>query len=278
MNDPIRLETLLKGSLGAAPFLPVPAEAAGLHPLGVEAVDQALGGGLAGGRLHEVFARDRQNESAAIGFVAMLAFVLSHRGSAQEGLPLLWLREEAVQRRGGLYAPGLADLGLDPDQFILGVLPDVKELLRAGLDGLRCSALSVVVLELHDNPRLLDLTASRRLVLAAERSGVTPLLLRLGTAKAHSSAAHTRWQVGSAASIPLEADAPGQPMLHLSLLRQRGGAAGLDWTVEWNRDATSFRAAALSRPCFPLSGRGSVPLVNEHEGGDAGAAGWRLAV
>src|SRR5690606_5402237 len=113
-------------------------------------------------------------------------------------------------------------------------------------------------------------------MLAAEQSGVTPLLLRLGTAQARSSAAQTRWQVASASSSPLEADAPGQPALRLSLLRQRGGAAGFDWTVEWNRDADCFRPAALPRAQIPLSGGGLVPLVDgegEHEG-----AGWRIAV
>ena len=43
----------------------------------------------------------------------------------------------------------------------------------------------------------LDLVASRRLVLAAEESGVTALLLREG-ADPEPSAALTRWQVGSA--------------------------------------------------------------------------------
>ncbi len=138
--------------------------------------------------------------------------------------PLLWLREESAQRRAALHGPGLADLGLDPARLILGVLPDAKALLRAGVDALRCSALGVVVLELGGNPALLDLTGSRRLALAAEASGVTPLLLRVRDARPSPSAAQTRWQVASAPSAALAADAPGHPALTLGLLRQRGGA------------------------------------------------------
>jgi len=243
------------------------------HSLGVQAIDHVLGGGLAAGRLHEMFADEAQDEASAMSFAVMLALLVSSREGSQPAL--LWLREETAQRRGGLYGPGLADLGLDPARLVLGVLPDVKSLLRAGLDAVRCAALDAVILELSGNPPLLDLTASRRLMLAAERSGVTPLLLRMGAAQARASAAQTRWQVASASSVPLEADAPGQPVLRLSLLRQRGGAAGFNWTVEWNRDAGCFRPAALPRARVPLSGGGPVPLVGES---DSAGAGWRIAV
>ena len=71
----------------------------------------------------------------------------------------------------------------------------------------------------------LDLTASRRLALAAEQSGVTLFLLRL-EAQPVPSAADTRWTVGAAPSRSLEADAPGPPMFEIELLRRRAGPAG----------------------------------------------------
>jgi protein ImuA len=230
----------------------------------VAEVDQALGGGLSTGRVHEVFARSAEDEASAMGFATMLAIrLLQDRPDAS---PVLWLREESAQRCAGLNGPGLAEIGLDPARLVLGVLPDAKALLRASADALRSAGLSAVILDLGGNPPLLDLTASRRLALAAEQSGVTPLLLRLRGAKPMPSAAQTRWEIGAMPSAPLEAGAPGVPTLAVSLLRQRGGQAGLEWTLEWDRDAGKFRPATLPGARLPLSGRGSFPSAGEETG------------
>jgi protein ImuA len=202
-----------------------------------------------------------------MGFAAMLALRLLGAGEMGGGETLLWLREEAVQRRAGLHGPGLAELGFDPARLVLGVLPDARALLRAGADALRCGGVGAVILELHGNPALLDLTASRRLALAAESSGVTPLMLRLGKARTAPSAAHTRWAVGAAPSARLAAEAPGNPMLAVTLLRQRGGPAGQDFALEWDREGSIFRAA-LPGARLPLSGGGSGAHVGEQ---------WRIA-
>jgi len=273
MYESSRLHPALRRALAGAgaPMLP----RASLRPLGVDAIDRALGGGLAAGRLHELFPREAGDEASAMGFAVMLALRLTG-AAGPGGPPLLWLREEAAQRRAPLHGPGLADLGLDPARLVLGVLPDVKALLRAGVDALRCAALGGVVLELGGNPPLLDLTASRRLSLAAEASGVTPLLLRLRGARPDPSAAQTRWQVASAPCAPLAADAPGHAMLDLALLRQRGGPGGFEWKVEWDRDAASFRPAALPGARLPLPAGGYRPAVGGDDG--AGDAGWRIAI
>ena len=265
MNQSSRLSPALKRALAlSAPRAP---DKGPLCSLGAEAVDQALGGGLALGACHEVFASEDKGSASASGFAVMLALRLMQDGAQT----LLWLREETVQRRAGLSGDGLADLGLDPARLILGVLPDAKALLRASVDALRCrGALGVVLLELAGNPALLDLTASRRMALAAEASGVTLLLLRTDRASPAPSAARTRWAVGPAPSHRLEADAPGFPMFAVRLLRQRGGPADFDWTLEWDRDAGLFRSAALSGPRLSLSGGGPVPAADEGER-------WRLA-
>lgn len=272
MHESSRLPETVKRALAAA--MPRAQAVGEMRPLGLEAIDRVLGGGLATGAIHEVFAADAQGEASAMGLAAMFALVATHHADAAQ--PILWLREEAVQRRSRLNGAGLADLGLDPARLILGVLPDPKSLLRSTVDALRCAALGTVVLELSGNPPLLDLTASRRLALAAEASGVTLLLLRLRGARTSPSAAQTRWQVAPAPSLALEADAPGHTALSLSLLRQRGGPAGLDWTLEWNRDAACFRPAAFSGACLPVSGGGPVPSVGAED--DAGDAGWRIAL
>jgi protein ImuA len=218
-------------------------------------IDAAIGGGLARRRLHEVFAVGEDDSGAAAGFAAMLATLI---GRQRPTATIVWLRERLAETRGGcLHAPGLAELGLDPGQVVLGVLDDPLMLLRVAADVARCGRVDVAVIELWRNPRVLDLTASRRLAVAAEQSGVTTLLLR-AEAEPGPSAAQTRWQVASAAAAPLEANAPGFPTLELELSRQRGGPAGMRWRVEWDRDQACFREPALSGLVVPLSERRSL--------------------
>lgn len=220
-----------------------------LHaPLGHAGIDAVLGGGIERGKVHELFSADAADVGSASGFAAMLA--------RRIGGEVLWLRQESAQWRGRLHAPGLVGIGLDPDQLVMAVLPDPVALLRAAADVVRCPAVSVAIIELWKMPRVLDLTASRRLALAAEASGVTALMLRID-AKATPSAAQTRWSVGALPSRALEANAPGHPALELELLRQRGRPAGERWQVEWDRDQGCFRdrqdgEAASPGAAFPL--------------------------
>ncbi|GGF88519.1 hypothetical protein GCM10007301_55570 [Azorhizobium oxalatiphilum] len=222
-------------------------------PLGHAEADAALGGGLEVGRLHEVFAGHGADAASATGFAAMLA--------ARLGGSLVWLRQEQVGREGGaLHAPGLSEIGFDPARLVLGLLPDPLTVLAAAGEAARCPGVGVVLVELWRMPRPLDLTATRRLALAAETSGVSVLLLRV-EAQAQASAAQTRWQVHSLASVPLEANAPGHPALSVELTRQRSGPPGGPWQMEWDRDRGIFRAwdgggAALSGPQLPLAAHG----------------------
>ena len=186
-------------------------------------------------------------------------------GGIGEG-PLLWLRQDGgVRAGGGLYGPGLADLGLDPARLIEIVAPDEAGLLRAAGDAVRCPPVAALLIEPWKAARGFDLTASRRLAVAAERSGVTVLLLR-AEAEPVPSAAYSRWRVRSLASAALEAGAPGHPVIEIELLRHRGGLAALRACLEWNRDEHVFREAALSGAVLPLpAGR---PAGAGDQGGD----------
>lgn len=215
---------------------------AGRWPSGMASVDAALGGGLAYGRVHEIYAAEAGDAGAAGGFAAALAAGMGQARCATA----LWLRtQRAVWLGGQFQANGWADLGGSPGAGLLGVVPDAMTLLRAAADALRCPALSVVIVEAWGVLRELDLTASRRLALAAEKSGVPLLLLRID-ARPVPSAAQTRWQVAAAPSRALPGQAPGHPAFDISLLRQKSGPCGLDWQVEWDRDRRKFRDATLS--------------------------------
>jgi protein ImuA len=218
---------------------------------GHQALDAALGGGLARGRVHELFAAESDDCASAAGFAAMLAL----RATVPRA-PILWLGTDEAERRGGrLYAPGLAELGGDPDALVLGLASDPKALLRGAADAARCAGLGAMIVECWGKCPALDLTASRRLALAAEQSGVTLIMLRL-EAEPVPSAADTRWAIGAVPSRALEADAPGAPMFDIMLLRRRTGPSGMRWRLEWDRDQRIFCEPALSGVVVPLPTRG----------------------
>ena len=118
--------------------------------------------------------------------------------------------------------------------------------LRAGFDALSCAALGALVIEIPGSPRILDPSASRRLVLTAQQSGVTVFLLR-SDAEAETSAAETRWLVRAAPSIRFAHISPthsrgggkvsgggwGYPRFETELVRHRHGRTG-HWMMEWN--------------------------------------------
>lgn len=197
---------------------------------GLDRLDGRLEGGLARGAVHEVLPRAEGDWPCASAFALIVA-----RRAAGEAGKILWLSSDAQRRRYGTpYGPGLAELGLDPDQILLVHAPDDLACLKAAADSLACTGLAALILDMGATQRL-DLTASRRLALAAERSDITALLLR-PPVSILASAAASRWQVAAAPSVPLPGNAPGRLTLSLALLRHRGGATPFDMVVEWNNE------------------------------------------
>lgn len=221
-------------------------------------LDAELSGALAEGRLHELFAATVEDAASAAG----VALMLSLRVSAGNGA-LLWLRTEAAERAlGQLYMPGLAELGADPGRLVLALLPDDKALLKAAADAAACKGLGALVVECRGRAPLLTLTASRRLALAAEKSGVTLFLLRVDAEPAPSAAA-TRWSISAAPSQAMTPDAPGHSMIEVELLRRRAGPAGMRRRLEWIGEECAFRKPALPGAVVPLAGDGAVDYRGE---------------
>ena len=152
--------------------------------------------------------------------------------------PLLWVQERmAILEAGRVHPPGL------PSQHLIHVeARDAKDALWAMEEGLRCSALSCVIGEFWGDPRVLDFTATRRLAVASERSGVPCWLVRLG-GTANLSGARMRWRLASAPSLihPLDARAPGLAAWDAELFRARGSRPGR-WSIA--HEAGAFHLAA----------------------------------
>ena len=256
----------------------------GVLPFGIAEIDRALpGGGLALGAVHEILGRggDEEDGAAAAGFAAGIVARLGrfrsvpalsptlprvhgggskpreragggrHRSSPAigEGRPVLW-----CLKRADLYGPGLAEHGLDPARLVIVRAPRDDDLLWAVEEGLRTPGLAAIIGEIGRLP----MVASRRLQLAAERSGVTALLLRrwrnaseAAAERQRPSAALTRWRIGA---LPSRGGNIwiGRPRWQVELLRCRGGEPAA-WDVEI-ADATgalSLSAGLADRPAAP---------------------------
>ncbi|MGV8995588.1 MAG: ImuA family protein [Parvibaculaceae bacterium] len=177
--------------------------------------------GLTAAALHEVRAADYPDMGAGLGFATALA---ARCAETFPDAPVLWCEStHAPFDMGRLYGPGLAAFGLDPARLILVSPPSPVDLLWTMEEALRLGAFAAVIGEIDGRTRVVNLTTTRRLQLAAEAGG-RPALLLTGHTSAGASASATRWSVSSAPSSAAEAAMTAQNMLP-SLGRAR-------WSVE----------------------------------------------
>jgi protein ImuA len=205
-------------------------------PLGVAPVDAVLGGGLARGALHEITAEREAEAGAATGFA--LALAGRTRG------PVLWAAEDMSLIESGVpYGPGLDDHGLAPERLVTVAAARPREVLWAAEEALGCRGIGAVICELRS--ACVELTATRRLSLAAARCSGLALLLRC-VPDPGASAAATRWIVAAAPSGASAATGPGPPRFALALTRNRRGHPG-SWVLEWNDVEHCFDLAPAHR-------------------------------
>ncbi|MBT6441965.1 MAG: hypothetical protein HOK61_06025 [Alphaproteobacteria bacterium] len=233
------------------------AEGAAVLPFGVGVIDAVLpDGGLPSGAVHEVRATAVGDEAAAIGFLCALLARLQRQRS---GVVLWCQRRDMPREWGGLYGPGLAAFGVDPTRLVGLRLRRADDVLWAMREGVATAGGVAAVVGETASP---DLTAWRRLQLAAEETGVSGFLLRGGEGPpSRVGGMFSRWLVRAAASGPvpeLPADlgmapgfGPGRPRWHVRLDRCRGGAKG-GWDLEWCHETGSFEArdCAVVTPVF----------------------------
>lgn len=235
-------------------------------PLGVSAIDDHLPwGGLATGAVHEILDGDDNNRTKPTENKtkypvrkkfgeglngSVTAFVAALAGRAQRTLstPVIWIAPR-IPGRESLYGPGLLSFGLDPADLVIVRVPSDSDFTATALwameEALRAPAVGIVCAEIES----LDLTASRRLQLAAEAGGGLGLLLRPAPRSSDGASRETalpptasvsRWRISSLPGAPaqeawLPARLPGQPRWNAELLRVRGGRPKT-WQLEWRDD------------------------------------------
>jgi|ERR1043165_4081902 protein ImuA len=203
--------------------------------LGVAEIDAALGGGLARAALHDLSAPPLH-----LGAAAGFALTLAARAS-EPAKQALWIATDfGMLETGALYGPGLDLIGLASAQLLVVRVARPIDALFAMEEALKCRALTAVVAEIGGE---IDLTATRRLALAAREGGALGLLLR-HKASAAPSAASTRWEIAACPSVPDELGGLGRTAFRLSLLRNRRGPCGT-WTLCWDHHERVFTALSV---------------------------------
>jgi protein ImuA len=190
---------------------------------GFPAIDDHLPGHGLRDALHEVAGLGCDTEHGAAPALFVAGVLARCKGS------VLWVME-----RRDLFAPALANVGLSPARVIY--LEAGRQVLGAMEEGLRAKNLAGVV---GETSARITLTASRRLQLAAEGSGVPAFLLRRSRnfddpRLAEPNAAATRWRIAPLPPPMFHMPAvPGlaRALWRLDLIRCRGGEPAT-WILE----------------------------------------------
>jgi protein ImuA len=186
--------------------------------------------------LHEIGPAGPGSEAAALGFA--LALTANWAGSAG----VFWAGEEtAFAEEGAPYPAGLAQYGFPLERLIVVRAKKREDALWAAEQALAASG-AIVICALGGRGKPLDLKASRRLLLFAERARSRCLLLMPENGP---SAAWTRWRVTPAQSSA-EAGELGAPAFRAELTRNRAGSAGSSFILEWNAHERRFAERALA--------------------------------
>jgi protein ImuA len=205
-------------------------------PLGLRAADAVLGGGLARCAFHEISPQAPIHLGAATGFALALA-ALAGKGGARE--TLLIQTDVARYESGAPYGIGLDHFGLPSRRLLVLRARRPIDALFAMEEALKCRAIASVIAELPDDAA--DLTATRRLSLAARAHDGLGLLLRHRSTSA-PSAAMTRWEVAASPGPRDAFGGIGTTAFLLSLVKNRRGPCGR-FGVAWSHHELAFVAA-----------------------------------
>ncbi|MGF1455638.1 MAG: ImuA family protein [Alphaproteobacteria bacterium] len=212
---------------------------------------------LGAGALHEIACDAERSYWSGLGFMLGLAVLWARKRRG----PVIWLRAARLAQEYGVpHARGLQALGLDPGWVVL-ICPDTDKDLLWGLETAvqegRVAAVLGEVPPAMGQKALrggqgYGLTASRRVHLAADQSGV-PLLVYRGACRDQPSAARSRWRVSPVRGEDLCWAPRWRVRLETCRETSHGALRRGNWEMEWDHEAHRFRLAA------PLAHRPSGP-------------------
>jgi len=184
-------------------------------PFGVPEMDAALpGGGMAFGALHEVAGGGGGTVDGAAAALFVAGIAARTRGK------ILW-----CIRRPDLFFPAVSQAGLHPDRVVFCECNREEDVLAAMEEGLAFGGLSAVIGEMVRLP----MTASRRVQLAAEKSGSIAIALRRWRRQSEASdygqptVSATRWRISTLPSQQLPVAGVGRARWLAELIRVKAG-------------------------------------------------------
>lgn len=205
--------------------------------------------------LHEMVCETAADHAAATAFA--LAATTAANSTRK---PLLITTLAGEGREGGvLYGQGFQALGIDPARVCMVTVDREKELLWAAEEAASCAALSAIVVMLGRREKLYGFTASRRLKLRHEKSGVPMFIIRHNSGDA--TAATARWHVAARPSRGVITPRSSTPLLGAPAfsvrLERYAGLPPQTWEIEI--DATTGMHMAV-----PLSDRPAGAAKNSY--------------
>jgi len=215
-------------------------------PLGVEALDSALAGGLTLGRVHMLCGRPG-HDAALTGFaVALLRHLLDRTDNSG---PIVWCPAAMAGASGMLCADGLAALGFDPGRLLIVDSPSPGRRLAALEDILRTTGLAAVLLEYDGVQYTADgwMRLARRAQLAAEASGTTAFLTGWPVA---AGGFESRWHIAPARRVVMPPEPAHRAVSagadEANVDRVNGNQSDIDWSCVWD---VALRQVRGGHPC-----------------------------
>lgn len=191
------------------------------------------------GAVHDFVSDNFSNAAATNGFISG---VMGNLFKNAQKINAVW-----VNASNKIFPSALKLFGVDPHHIIFVNARKPKDVLWVIEEALKCSCLTAIVGELQD----IDFTASRRLQLAVEKSGVTAFIHRQNPKSKNPVACVASWKINSIKSIPQNMPGLGFARWNVELTKVRNGTPG-NWLVEWQ--AGHFKEAknqlkAISSHC-----------------------------
>jgi len=172
------------------------------------------------GAVHEFLSASAEDMAASSGFISGILSPLMKKNGA-----CVWVSSSRT-----IFPPALRTFDIEPDKIIFIDLKKEKDALWVMEESLKCNGLAAVVGEIKN----IDFTASRRLQLAVEQSGVTGFIHRRALKNLNAIASVSRWKITSLPSS-MDDDMPGVgfPRWNVTLEKIRNGKPG-SWQLEWS--------------------------------------------
>jgi protein ImuA len=184
--------------------------------------------------LTEIMPASPGDHAAALGFALSWAVA-----AANDGV-IFWAAAERDFFEDGLPdAEGLAQYGVALERLLMARTNSQTDALWAAEQALATPE-TVVICAISASKKPLSLTATRRLLLTAEKHRTRCILLRLDAAGA--SGAWSRWQIRAAPSAG-EGRELGAPSFNAHLMRSRAGPSGQSFNLTWDSVNHAFLSA-----------------------------------